>query len=52
MVSYEELLVGGLAEEKAIGKAGESEMTSACAIGNAPSLTRLEGGSPSPGGAA
>lgn len=34
MAPHEKLLVGGLAEEKAIGRGGESKMTSACSIQN------------------
>ena len=34
MAPHEELLVGGLAGEKAIEKGGESKMTRACSIPN------------------
>lgn len=46
MAPHEKLLVGGLAGEKAIGKGGESKMTSACSIQNTLEQRLLEVQSP------
>ena len=50
MAPHEELLFGGLAGEKAIGRDSESKMTSTCSIQNILEQRLLEVHSSSPGG--